>query len=199
MGQVITVCLSGGADRDAVTSIAVWPEVRRARASPPQRCAGPRTSSDGKDDDAGVELNTQVAVGKEVQNSRTKPAFQAPQSSSQNALLIRFGQLSAGDRGRGPQWADGAVRSGSNSRAPAVQGAARQRLGRGGRGAMASRRVSLLGTLASLPAANLKVRSQGSVFLSKDGVSSMGCAVAFTGKTQKIALQARDSSLASSP
>ena len=64
---------------------------------------------------------------------------------------------------------------------------------------MASRRVSLLGTLASLPAANLKVRSQGSVFLSKDGVS-MGCAVvAFTGKTQKIALQARDSSLASSP
>jgi hypothetical protein len=111
VGQVITVCLSGGADRDAVTSIAVWPEVRRARASPPQRFAGPRTSSDGKDD-AGVELNRQVAVGKEVQNSRTKPAFQAPQLSSQNALLIRFGQLSAGDRGRGPQWADGAVRSG---------------------------------------------------------------------------------------
>jgi hypothetical protein len=58
---------------------------------------------------------------------------------------------------------------------------------------MAGRRVSLLGTLASLPAANLKVRSQGSVFLSKDGVVGMGYAVAFTGKTQKIALQARDS------
>jgi hypothetical protein len=58
---------------------------------------------------------------------------------------------------------------------------------------MAGRRVSLLGTLASLPAANLKARSQGSVFLSKDGVVSMGHAVAFTGKTQKIALQARDS------
>jgi hypothetical protein len=58
---------------------------------------------------------------------------------------------------------------------------------------MPGRRASLLGTLASLVACSkFEGRSQGSMLLSKYGVS-MGYTVALTGKTQKIALQPRDS------
>jgi len=77
---------------------------RQVRA--PLRAAGSGTSADGtmRAPGASDKVEMRLAVGKEVQNSRTKSAFQAPHSNCHNALLTRFGQLTV-DRGRGPQWA----------------------------------------------------------------------------------------------
>lgn len=107
-----------------------------------------------------------VAIGKEVQNSRTKLAFQAPQLRSQNPLLIRFGQLPV-DRGRGPSWAV-VGRWRCSTGAPAST-AARQRFGAG--------RRRPWGWLASPPAADLG-EQPGSTCLSK----SLSYAVAHAGK-----------------
>jgi len=97
-----------------------------------------------------VQSRMRVAVGKEVQNSRTKSAFQAPQWSSCNALLSRFGQLSV-DRGRGPQWAAGSpFRCGSNCRDPAA-------CSDSGLGQVDGVTASLLGKLTPPPAANWAV------------------------------------------
>lgn len=110
-----------------------------------------------------------MAVGKEVQNSRTKPSLPGSAVEQSKRSANSLWAAVTGDRGRGPQWADGAGceerAAGATVEAPAaVQGAARQRLGQyggvHGPWAMAGRRASLLGTLAPSPAANFKVAAR---------------------------------------
>jgi hypothetical protein len=150
-----------------------------------------------------VELNTQVAVGKEVQNSRTKPSLPGSAVEQSKRSANSLWAAVTGDRGRGPQWADGAGceerAAGATVEAPAaVQGAARQRLGQwGGPWAMAHGRSTGVtpGHASPVACSKFQGRSQGSMFLSKYGVS-MGLRSSVHGQTQKIALQLSSSRLA---